>query len=52
VVGREVRILSDPEDGKQEELGSGRVFSIGENLELWLDGEENPIKKGRLVFID
>jgi BirA family biotin operon repressor/biotin-[acetyl-CoA-carboxylase] ligase len=52
VVGREVRILSDPEDGKQEELGSGRVFSIGENLELWLDGEENPVKKGRLILID
>jgi len=52
VVGREVRILSDPEDGQQEELGSGRVFAIGENLELWLDGVEKPIKKGRLIFCD
>lgn len=52
VVGRNVRIMTDPEDGRQEELGSGKVFSIGENLELWLDGEENPIKKGRLILID
>ena len=52
VIGREVRILSDPEDGKQEELASGKVFSIGENLELWLDGAENPVKKGRLILID
>lgn len=52
VIGREVQILSDPEEGKQEELGSGKVFSIGENLELWLDGVENPIKKGRLILID
>ncbi len=52
VVGRSVRILTDPEDGKQEELGSGRVFEIGENLELWLDGVEEPVKKGRLILID
>jgi BirA family biotin operon repressor/biotin-[acetyl-CoA-carboxylase] ligase len=52
VIGREVRILSDPEEGKQEELGSGKVFSIGENLEIWLDGEDNPVKKGRLIVID
>jgi biotin-[acetyl-CoA-carboxylase] ligase BirA-like protein len=52
VVGREVRILSDPEDGLQEELASGTVFAIGENLELWLDGAKKPLKKGRLIFIN
>ena len=52
IIGRSVRILTDPEDGRQEEVGSGRVFSIGENLELWLDGVEEPIKKGRVIVID
>jgi len=52
VVGRCVRIMTDPEEGRQEELGSGRVFEIGENLELWLDGVEKPVKKGRLILID
>jgi biotin-[acetyl-CoA-carboxylase] ligase BirA-like protein len=52
VVGRRVRILTDQEDGRQEELGLGRVFEIGENLELWLDGVEKPIKKGRLILVD
>jgi biotin-[acetyl-CoA-carboxylase] ligase BirA-like protein len=52
VVGRNVRIMADPEDGSQVELGAGKVFSIGENLELWLDGADNPVKKGRLILID
>jgi len=52
VVGRNVRILTDHENGSPEELGSGRVFAIGENLELWLDGIEEPVKKGRLILTD
>jgi len=52
VVGRRVRILSDPEDDIQEELGSGKVLAIGDSLELWLDGIEEPVKKGRLILTD
>jgi hypothetical protein len=52
VIGQRVRILSDtPEEG-QEEIASGIVKEIGENLELFLEGEKKPVTKGRLILTD
>jgi biotin-[acetyl-CoA-carboxylase] ligase BirA-like protein len=52
VIGQRVRILSDtPEEG-QEEIASGIVKGIGENLELFLEGEKKPVTKGRLILTD
>jgi len=50
VIGREVNVYPDAVGDTSEELVSGRVISIGENLELYLDGVETPISKGRLVL--
>ena len=50
VIGQRVRILPDtPEEG-QEEIASGIVKDIGENLELFLEGEKKPVTKGRLIL--
>ncbi len=50
VIGQSVRILSDtPEEG-QKEIASGLVKDIGENLELYLEGEKKPVTKGRLIL--
>ncbi len=50
VIGQSVRILPDtPEEGQQE-IASGIVKAIGENLELFLEGEKKPVTKGRLIL--
>lgn len=50
VIGREVNVYPDAGGDTLEELVSGRVISIGENLELYLEGVETPVSKGRLVL--
>jgi hypothetical protein len=50
VIGREVNVYPDAGGDISEELVSGRVVSIGENLELYLDGVKTPVSKGRLVL--
>ena len=50
VVGRRVRIFTDPEEGESREAVSGRVVAIGDNLELWLECREKPVTKGRLIL--
>ncbi len=49
-VGKTVRIFSDDFDSNNQEIAYGKVESIGENLELFLEGIEAPITKGRLAF--
>ncbi len=50
VVGRNVKILSDRTNGLKEEIASGRVTGIGDNLELILEGKEKPVTRGRLIL--
>jgi biotin-(acetyl-CoA carboxylase) ligase len=50
VLGREVAIFSDPVNKKQKKIYAGRVIGIGNNLELYLEGQEKPVYAGRLVF--
>lgn len=51
IIGRNVSIWSDETDGaSKEKLAEGIVKSIGENLELYLDGTPEPVIKGRLVL--
>lgn len=52
VIGRNVKILSDMPPGQKPEAVTGRVKSIGENLELYLENIEKPVIKGRLILID
>jgi len=50
VVGREVSVCSEDSDESIEVLARGRVTGLGENLELFLDGRDDPITGGRLVL--
>jgi BirA family biotin operon repressor/biotin-[acetyl-CoA-carboxylase] ligase len=52
IIGRKVRILSDPLEGESqwEEIAAGRVERIGDHLELFLDNSPAPVTKGRLIL--
>ncbi len=50
VIGRNVKIYSDPVEGKSEFVTEGKVNFIGENLELHLENSTKPITKGRIVL--
>ena len=47
ITGRDVTICFDD---KCREVISGKVCGIGDNLELYLEGVEKPVTKGRLMF--
>jgi len=51
VIGREVRIFSDIPGKKQTLISSGIVKKIGDNLELWMEGQQNPVTEGKLELI-
>jgi len=52
IIGQWVTILPDPihPDEKPDKAIAGRVRGIGENLEIYLEGIDKPITKGRLVL--
>ena len=50
IIGREVTIYEDSEDHYLAKIAEGRVKSIGDNLELYLEGRRKAIKRGRLAF--
>jgi BirA family biotin operon repressor/biotin-[acetyl-CoA-carboxylase] ligase len=50
ILGNEVLIMTDPVDGKPEQMVQGKVAGIGDNLELFLEGHKEPITKGRLIL--
>ncbi len=52
IIGRRVRILSDPLSGASRELASGRVRGIGTGLDLYLAGRSEPVTRGRLILLD
>ncbi len=52
VIGRTVRVLTDAPEEKPKELAFGRVKSIGEHLELNIEGYPQPITRGRLILIE
>jgi biotin-[acetyl-CoA-carboxylase] ligase BirA-like protein len=50
VIGKNITLYSDPVDGKTEKIKEGKVIAIGENLELFLEGEDEPITRGRIFL--
>jgi biotin-[acetyl-CoA-carboxylase] ligase BirA-like protein len=52
VIGQKVQIFSESRSCKQKPKASGIVERIGDNLELWLEGQKEPVTEGRLAFID
>jgi biotin-(acetyl-CoA carboxylase) ligase len=52
VVGRRVRVISDPVEGSPRPGAEGVVTAIGDGLELHLAGVAAPIREGRLELLD
>jgi BirA family biotin operon repressor/biotin-[acetyl-CoA-carboxylase] ligase len=52
IIGRKVKIISDPQDGPKREIAAGKVLEIGDNLELILEGVKEPVTSGRLILAD
>lgn len=50
ILGRDVAIYSDPEQGDPELMLQGKVKRIGINLELYIEGIRDPVSRGRLAF--
>lgn len=50
IIGRKVRIISDKEDEDNCVIAEGVVKKIGDNLELFLEGQEKPVSQGRLIL--
>jgi len=50
IMGRPIEIYEDSGSGPGKRIAEGQVSSIGENLELYLEGREAPVKRGRLAF--
>ena len=50
IMGRYIEIYEDSDKGTGNMMAEGRISSIGENLELYVEGHQTPIKRGRLAF--
>lgn len=51
VLGKNIIVYSDPINGKPEIIDNGKVTSIGNNLELYLDNKTTPVLRGRAVLV-
>jgi BirA family biotin operon repressor/biotin-[acetyl-CoA-carboxylase] ligase len=51
IIGRKVEIHHDSPKSHKADIITGTVDGIGENLELFLEGEREPISDGRLVLL-
>jgi BirA family biotin operon repressor/biotin-[acetyl-CoA-carboxylase] ligase len=49
IVGEEVTICSEDSDQTLRVLAQGRVSSLGDKLELFLEGSSDPVTNGRLI---
>ena len=50
VVGKDVTICTEHSDRTLQVVARGRVATLGENLELILEGQPEPITGGRLIM--
>ncbi len=51
VIGKNAEIWSDDVDSPSEVLRSGKIERIGENLELFFEGDDRPVTSGRLRLL-
>ncbi len=52
VVGREVEIRAEDSDAEPRVMARGVVRAIGDGLELFLEGRNEPVTRGRIVVVD
>jgi len=50
VIGHHVQVMSDTARKESQEIASGTVVGIGENLELILKDHSKPVTTGRLIL--
>jgi BirA family transcriptional regulator, biotin operon repressor / biotin---[acetyl-CoA-carboxylase] ligase len=50
IIGREVRICEDDGTAPGRILAEGRVTAIGDGLEIYLAGRDEPVTRGRLIL--
>jgi biotin-[acetyl-CoA-carboxylase] ligase BirA-like protein len=51
IINRQVEIFSDSRNGENSLIASGKITKIGDELELYIEGIENPIRQGRLKLL-
>ncbi len=51
IIGRQVRIMTDPVAGNSREFCRGKVLDINPDLSLVIDGQIAPVRDGRLFFL-
>jgi BirA family biotin operon repressor/biotin-[acetyl-CoA-carboxylase] ligase len=51
IIGRSVEIIPDSVHAVDDEVMRGRVTAIGPHLEIYLEGREAPVTRGRLILI-
>ena len=49
-VGEEVTICSEDSDSSLRVVAEGKIRSLGDNLELFLEGRPEPVTGGRLIL--
>ena len=50
IVGRDVTVCADDGDAPPRVLAAGRVTAVGDGLEVYLDGQDDPVTKGRIIL--
>jgi biotin-[acetyl-CoA-carboxylase] ligase BirA-like protein len=50
VVGEEVTICTDPESSPTRIIATGRVRAVGDSMELYIAGRQEPVTNGRLLL--
>ncbi|KAA3611394.1 MAG: biotin--[acetyl-CoA-carboxylase] ligase [Calditrichaeota bacterium] len=50
IIGKNIEVYSDPQQGEPVKINSGKVTSIGDNLELFLEHQKEPIIRGRITW--
>ena len=49
IIGKNISVWSDPHSDIHELINSGKVSAIGDFLELYLEGQSQPVTSGRIV---
>lgn len=52
VLGRRIEVCAEDSDTEKRVLERGVVRAIGDGLELFLEGQEAPVTRGRIVVVD
>jgi BirA family transcriptional regulator, biotin operon repressor / biotin---[acetyl-CoA-carboxylase] ligase len=50
IIGKNISVWSDPHCDVHELINSGKVVAIGDFLELYLEGQAQPVTSGRIVI--